>query len=164
MARGDEGWRWSALESQTNERVYAELVSGLLGARTDPATDRFDEELDRAVAGGEVTAAVARRLRFWQRASLRALTDHTRTVLPVTLGALEASRRDAESYIEGIEGIESIEGAAGTDTPVQASTITLPEPISLEGSASRLLVAGLVTTTAAATDPTTGPDIHLENR
>lgn len=148
------------MESQTNERVYAELVSGLLGARTDPATDRFDEELDQAVAGGEVTAAVARRLRFWQRASLRVLTDHTRTVLPVTLGALEASRRDAESYIEGIE---SIEGAAGTGTPVQASTITLPEPISLEGSASRLLVASLVTTTAAATDPTTGPDIHLEN-
>ena len=153
-------------------------MSGLLCARTDPATDRFDEELDRAVAGGEVTAAVARRLRFWQRASLRALTDHTRTVLPVTLGALEASRRDAESYIEGIEGIEGIEDgtqevpatsatavepadpeavvqAEVRDTPAPASAITLPAPISLEGSASRLLVAGLVRTT--------GPDIHLEN-
>lgn len=153
------------MESQANERVYAELVSGLLGARTDSATERFDEELDRAVAGGEVSAAAARRLRFWQRASLRALTDHTRTVLPITLGALEASRRDAQSYLDGVDGFgapegldppEGLEDAPAADTPAPPSTITLPEPISLEGSASRLLVAGLVTTTA--------PDIHLENR
>ena len=148
--------------SQTNQRVYAELVSGLLGARTDPATDRFDEELDRAVADGEVTAAAARRLRFWQRASLRALMDHTRTVLPITLGALEASRRDAESYLDELAELDAddaddADDATPTpDTPPASSTITLPEAISLEGSASRLLVAGLVTTVA--------PDMHHENR
>lgn len=154
------------MESQTNERVYAELVSGLLGARTDPATERFDEELDRVVADGEVTADVARRLRFWQRAALRALTDHTRTVLPITLGALEASRRDAESFLDSLEvdldgnagpdGPHAPEEAPSADTPGPPSAITLPEPISLEGSASRLLVAGLVATTA--------PDVHLQTR
>ena len=142
--------------SQTNQRVYAELVSGLLGARTDPATDRFDEELDRAVADGEVTAAAARRLRFWQRASLRALMDHTRTVLPITLGALEASRRDAGSYLDELAELDADDATPTPDTPPASSTITLPEALSLEGSASRLLVAGLVTTVA--------PDMHHENR
>lgn len=147
------------MESQTNERVYADLVSGLLGARNDPATGRFDSELDVAVASGEVSAALARRLRFWQRASLRALTDHTRTVLPTALGALEASRRDAEAYVEELLAATpaaAVASALAPDTRGPTPTITLPEPISLEGSTSRLLVAGLVTTTGPR-DPQRDP-------
>lgn len=83
------------MPTDPHERVYADLVGGLLDSRDDPATERFDAELARAVDRGELDPDLARRLKFWQRASLRALTDHTRTVLPTVLGVLAAARRDA---------------------------------------------------------------------
>jgi hypothetical protein len=79
--------------------VWAELVGGLLDARSDPATARFDAELTAALADGSLTDEAAHRLRFWQRASVRSLADHARTVLPVALGALDAARQDAERYV-----------------------------------------------------------------
>lgn len=83
------------MSTDPGTRAYSDLVGGLLDARDDPATARFDAELAQAVDRGDVSADTARRLKFWQRASLRALTDHTRAVLPTALGALEASRREA---------------------------------------------------------------------
>jgi hypothetical protein len=83
------------MSTDPGNRAYSDLVGGLLDARDDPATARFDAELATAVERGDVSDDTARRLKFWQRASLRALTDHTRTVLPTALGALEASRREA---------------------------------------------------------------------
>lgn len=128
------------MEPQTNGRVYADLVSGLLDARIDPATGRFDDELDAAVSAGEMSAEVARRLKFWQRASLRALTAHTRTVLPTALDALDTSRRDAQAYVDQLSGaLAEEEGGRGEE---EVSTAT----IDLGGSRPRLLVAGLVTT------------------
>jgi len=155
------------VEPQTNDRAYADLVSGLLDARTDPATGRFDAELDGAVTAGEMSVDVARRLRFWQRASLRALTDYTRTVLPTALGALEASRRDAQAYVDellaALEGEKADEADVGAatpgkapDAPGSAMTVTLAPQIDLEGPRPRLLVAGLVTTTEH--------HIRIENR
>lgn len=85
------------MSTEPGNRVYSDLVGGLLDARDDPATARFDAELTRAVERGEMTGDTARRLKFWQRASLRALTDHTRAVLPTALGALDASRREASA-------------------------------------------------------------------
>lgn len=82
------------------DRVYADLVGGLLDSRDDPATERFDAELERAVQRGEASPELARRLRYWQRASLRSLTDHTRTVLPAVLGALAASGRETRRDVE----------------------------------------------------------------
>ena len=169
------------MESQTNERVYADLVSGLLGVRVDPATTRFDAELDTAVEAGQVSAEVAQELRFWQRASLHALSDHIRTVVPVALGALEASRREAEAYLdELLDRVASAEEARqeSADVPADAprddepddsrqapvqlvpvlpqnpaaeqeTVVVLPPPINLEGQRSRLIVAGLVSTTSA---------------
>lgn len=81
--------------------VWSDLVGGLLDARSDPATARFDDELAAAVSSGAVTAEAAHRLRFWQRASVRALADHARHVVPVALGALDAARLDAQQYVEG---------------------------------------------------------------
>lgn len=81
--------------------VWSDLVGGLLDARSDPATARFDDELAAAVTSGAVTAEAAHRLRFWQRASVRALADHARHVVPVALGALDAARLDAQQYVEG---------------------------------------------------------------
>jgi hypothetical protein len=83
------------MPTDPHERVYADLVGGLLDSRDDPATERFDAEIARAVDRGELDPDLARRLKFWQRSSLRALTDHTRTVLPTVLGVLAAARRDA---------------------------------------------------------------------
>ncbi len=76
------------------------MVGGLIDARTDPATARFDAELATAEASGAVSPEAAHRLRFWQRASVRALADHARTVLPIALGALDAARRDAEEHAD----------------------------------------------------------------
>lgn len=101
--------------------VWADLVESLLDVRSDPATARFDVELAAAVADGSVTDEAAHRLRYWQRASLRALADHARGVLPVALGALEAARRDAETYVE-----ESAELLALDDLPPDAAP-ELPE-------------------------------------
>lgn len=90
----------SADQTATGRRqVFADLVAGLLDARDDPASDRFDAELEAALTNGTITAETAHRLRFWQRASVRTLADHTRTVLPAALGALEAARREARQDV-----------------------------------------------------------------
>jgi hypothetical protein len=81
--------------ASSRETAYAGLVAGLLEARIDPVTERFDAELAAAVDAGTVTPEAARTLRFWQRASLRALVDHGRSVLPPALGALEAARQES---------------------------------------------------------------------
>src|SRR5690349_12599008 len=54
---------------------WSHLVNGLLDARADLATERFDAELAVAVAAGDLTAETAHRLRFWQRASVNAVDD-----------------------------------------------------------------------------------------
>jgi len=69
-------------------RAYAELITALLAARTDPATARFDDELDAAVADGSVPPVIARRLRQWQRASVHAVAEHVRVTVPPALAAL----------------------------------------------------------------------------
>lgn len=80
---------------KAGHRVYSDLVAGLVDARHDAATDRFDAEVAAAVEAGTITAETAHRLRFWQRASVRSLADHAKTVIPTALAALDASRRDA---------------------------------------------------------------------
>jgi len=80
---------------KAGHRVYADLVAGLVDARHDEATGRFDAEVAAALEAGSITAETAHRLRFWQRASVRSLADHAKTVIPTTLAALDASRRDA---------------------------------------------------------------------
>jgi hypothetical protein len=142
--------------------VWADLVGGLIDARADPATARFDAELADAVASGSLPEETATRLRFWQRASVRAVADHTRTVLPVALGALDAARREAQEDAEvaaaTLEAATSARAAAAEpakDTGVQvpdevdllrrASTPEPARPSTLEGDRPRQLVAGLVT-------------------
>jgi len=80
---------------KAGHRVYSDLVAGLVDARHDEATGRFDAEVASAVEAGTITAETANRLRFWQRASVRSLADHAKTVIPTALAALEASRREA---------------------------------------------------------------------
>lgn len=157
-------------DDAARRKVYADLVDGLLDARDDPATARFDVELDAAVSSGALTSAAARRLRFWQRASLRALADHTRAVLPTALGALEASRREAQATIDELattlgpaeppQDVLSAPSTPGTrwpggDTPEPASTSTAPTPTTLDPGRNRLFVADLV-----AAVPKSDPSMH----
>ena len=147
--------------------AYADLVSGLLDARSDPATERFDAELAEAVSSGAVTPDAARLLRFWQRAAQRALVDHVRTVLPPALHALDASRTESAAEVAAAERAwRQAEGStpgSGT-TPVEqlaepqrGATLSMPTrlaasstpaadaPSSLEERRNRMIVAGLTT-------------------
>jgi hypothetical protein len=138
---------WAALPSQrdlaagvsADERrpdrqdAWSDLVSGLLDARDDPMTIRFDEELAAAVESGEVTPQAAHRLRYWQRACLRAFSDHVLTVLPASFGALAEAREDAGRYADQAaqmlaDAARSAQAAAGAPdrSPVEPATITLP--------------------------------------
>ena len=113
--------------------AWSDLVSGLLDAREDPATARFDEELAAAVQAGEVTPHAAHRLRYWQRACLRALSDHVLTVLPASLGALAEAREDAGRYADQAastlaDAARSAQARAGGRDPAPAApaSVTLP--------------------------------------
>lgn len=126
--------------------AYADLVGGLLDARLDPATERFDAELTAAIAAGTVTAEAARTLRYWQRAGIRGLVDHARHVLPPALVALEAAR---ETSTETVAAEQQSWAEATAGTP---SAATEPEPTPAAAPSinltdrrhSRLIVAGLM--------------------
>jgi hypothetical protein len=75
--------------------AYAELVSGLLEARHDAASARFDVEVAAAEADGRIDERTARVLRWWQRESVRAVVEHARAVIPPALGALDDADADA---------------------------------------------------------------------
>lgn len=145
--------------------AYADLVSGLLDARSDPATERFDAELAEAVSSGAVTPDAARLLRFWQRAAQRALVDHVRTVLPPALSALDAARAESADEVAAAE--QAWQEAEGGETspladpaeqkakPLRGATLSVPTrraspstptadaPSSLEERRNRMIVAGL---------------------
>src|SRR5512145_608011 len=127
--RHEQPWEGGRMSPEADhDRVYADLVGGLLDARDDPATARFDHELALAVEAGQVTAATARRLRFWQRASLRLLADHTRSVLPTALGALEASRREAADHVAQLIDVvheEAADVASGEAARAGAQSTTV---------------------------------------
>ncbi|MDQ1626077.1 MAG: hypothetical protein QOJ49_1575 [Actinomycetota bacterium] len=91
------------MSSSARTIAYADLVGGLIDARTDPATERFDAELAAAVAAGSVTPETARRLRFWQRAAIRGVVDHARNVLPPAMQALDAARSESEQSVAAEE-------------------------------------------------------------
>ena len=136
--------------------AYADLVSGLLDARTDPATDRFDAEVAAAVADGAITADAARTLRFWQRASVRAVADHARAVLPPVLAALDEARArsgqtvaaEQESWSDATAGVET--GAVAAEEPGGSSAEAVA--VDLRDRRTRLIVAGLMHSATATSD------------
>lgn len=75
--------------------AYADLVAGVLDARSDAATQAFDAEIAVAESEGRIDARTARALRWWQRESLRSLVEHGRTALPPALAALGQAQADA---------------------------------------------------------------------
>lgn len=147
------------------ESAYAELVAGLVDARDDVATQRFDAELAAAAADGRVDPATARTLRWWQRASVRAVSDHTRNALPPVLAALDRAHdiavedvADAQRALDDamMAAFPAVTPAADTEAIAAAAApapggadgpTTAPEaPVDLttpEVTSRRLLVAGL---------------------
>jgi hypothetical protein len=163
--------------------AYSDLVGGLLDARTDPATERFDAQLAEALEAGTVTSEVARALRFWQRAAVRGVVDHARRVLPPALEALDAARQESADDVaandESWSAVSSTvnrsvpqpspepgrgpaaEPGGGPAASTEAIDLTItgeqpagPAPaVDLHDRRSRLIVAGL-TEVPARTDTT----------
>ena len=142
-----------APSSAARRSALSDLVSALLEARPDPTGQRFDAELEALERAGEVSPEAARLLRYWQRASVRAVVDHARLTLPPTLAALqeadeEAARGAAEvaeswAQASGWPGERARGAASGTEDAPGAAGAGSAVPTSLSGHRRRLLVAGL---------------------
>jgi hypothetical protein len=153
--------------TSARESAYAELVAGLLDARDDLATARFDAELAAAQESGAIDATTARALRWWQRASVRAVVDHARGALPPVLAALDAAQDAAAEDLADAaraldDAMESVlpaprvalpdadpAGIIDDDEMVEPDDDSQPGHLDAEGRPStdltsrRLLVAGL---------------------
>jgi hypothetical protein len=103
------------------ESAYAELVAGLLDARDDVATARFDAELASAQEQGRIDADTARVLRWWQRTAVRAVVDHAVTALPPVLAALDRAHDVAVD--------DATEAARALDDAMAAALPLGPEPV-----------------------------------
>jgi hypothetical protein len=112
--------------TSARESAYAELVAGLLDARADVATERFDAELAAAQEAGLVDAATARSLRWWQRATVRAAVDHARATLPPVLAALDQAHAAAADDLA--DAARALDDAMESAFP--APRVALPEPAS----------------------------------
>ena len=113
---------------ETTGTRWSGLVDGLLDARTDPATARFDRELAAAVETGELSRRTAQRLRFWQRAALNGVDDHARTVLPAVLCALDTARAQAQAYVEQAAGTLDADHFPGRPPDRRPPDDTAPVP------------------------------------
>jgi hypothetical protein len=137
---------------RSREAAYADLVSGLLDLRTDPATERFDAELAAAEDEGRIDPQTAKVLRWWQRESLRTMVEHASTVLPPTMLALERSASGSErevavsarSWARAAENDEDGDSATDEDSDGDGThEPPAPPPTDLSEHRRRLLVAGL---------------------
>ncbi len=82
---------------------WADLVTALVSTRTDHATARFDEVLAAAEAAGTIDGPTARTLRWWQRESVRAVTEHVTAVLPATIEQMAAADAAARASLEAAQ-------------------------------------------------------------
>lgn len=71
--------------------AYSELLQSLLGLRPDLAGERFDQLLTELLAADRIDPEAARELRWWQRESVRAVSDYLDQTAPALLAALESS-------------------------------------------------------------------------
>ena len=138
---------------RSREAAYADLVSGLLDLRTDPATERFDAELAAAEDEGRIDPQTAKVLRWWQRESLRTMVEHASTVLPPTMLALEKSASGSEREVEvsaqswaraaGNDGASARDDDDDDEADENDNEPPAPPPTDLTEHRRRLLVAGL---------------------
>lgn len=134
--------------------AYAEIVTALADARPDPATERFDAELDAAVASGELDEQLARTLRWRQRESIRAIRDHLAEVLPTVLETLNSST-DTSAKTSADASVDTIASSDGDARTVNPASPRISHPERGAQPQRRVLVASLV----AAPGSTTGPRV-----
>lgn len=138
--------------------AYADLVAALLDIRPNLASAQFDAEISAAQVDGRIDDDTARRLRWWQRESVREVVDHAQAVLPTTLIALADSFDSAllaanpvDTYtampLDASEPLTMPDGPLGVpaESVTQASETEIDEdlPPPADLGARRLLVAGL---------------------
>lgn len=132
--------------------AYADLVAGVLDARSDAATQAFDAEIAIAESEGRLDARTARALRWWQRESLRALVEHSRTALPPALAALDHAQIEAaRATVDAAQAWERAVGDTSPAKPLANERLELPSlpdqplspPADLRERRRRLIVAGL---------------------
>jgi hypothetical protein len=108
---------------------YTAVVAALLDVRIDHSSARFDAELQTALAEGRIDATTARALRWWQRASVQALSTYSATVLPAVLAARDAADQQAADDIGALaaswQQARSLQTAAVAASPKPTQN---PEP------------------------------------
>lgn len=115
--------------------LVATLVEPLLDARVAPAAQTFDALLAEALADGRIGAELAHELRFWQRTSVREVTDHVRlvlpTVLPVALAVVAASAEDAMAAADAATSVwrDRGSGPAAAVHPALVDPAVPAEPV-----------------------------------
>jgi hypothetical protein len=103
---------------------YSAVVAALLDVRIDHPTQRFDAELDAALADGRIDASTARALRWWQRMSVRAAESYASTVVPAVLIARDEADEQATSDADEIAA--SWRQAGGAQAPLGAAERNVP--------------------------------------
>ena len=129
------------------EATYGDLVAGLLDAREDLATARFDVALTAAVTAGEVSAETARMLRFWQRCAVREVVTHAQSVLPPALAALDRSRVEAAERLATDEQLFCSADSGGTGTLGEAPTTVGEQSSTLDDRRRQVIVAAVTRST-----------------
>jgi hypothetical protein len=147
--------------------AYAELVTAVADARPDPATERFDAEIESALTAGRLDEQLARTLRWWQRESVRGVREHLADVLPPLLETLDTRALRANASASGAPErtsnadnkhgpTASAAPGAGSTRTVGASVGAVSPPKQQVEHRRRVLVASLVAATGSAADVRTG--------
>lgn len=109
--------------------AYADLLQALIAVRTDPATARFDAELARAEADGRLDGPTARALRWWQRESLRGLSEHLADVLPDVLDRLgNADDAARESVLDSEQSWQEATRSLPASAVASGDGVSAPTP------------------------------------
>ena len=155
-------------ERSSSRSAYADLVSALVDARSDLATERFDAEIESAVASGQLDEQRARTLRWWQRESVRGVRDHLASVLPAVMEKLEQDHvgapahatPESPSHADNFKDRPTSAHENGSTRNVSATApAQRPRALSMH-QRRRVLVASLV----AATHPAATDDEGEEGR
>jgi hypothetical protein len=141
---------------------YTALVAALLGVRTDNASARFDAEVEAALAANRLDVATARTLRWWQRASVRAVESYAASVVPAALAtgsdADQVAALESDESAASWQRAQAIKGVPPSSVPLPARVITIPDPATRRRSAKEIQQAVREALRATAAPVTHGRD------
>jgi hypothetical protein len=139
---------------------YTAVVAALLDVRVDHSSARFDAELQTALAEGRIDATTARALRWWQRASVQALSTYSATVLPAVLAARDAADQQASDDIGALAASWQQARSLQTAPPAPSPKPTQhPEPMNGDEPARPAAVQPAVAPSAVAPSAVAPPAV-----